>query len=105
MKRSIFLLIAVCLVMAVGSNAQKPANATDTTKKTGPAKVADKVKSSRKVEGLLTMYQDTSSGSVQLYVRKDQLGKEFIYQSYAMGGPAELFLNQSMPRKIGRAHV
>ena len=98
MKQQMFLLIAGCLVMAARSNAQKPANAADTTKKAGPAKVADKVKSSRKVEGLLTMYQDTSSGSVQLYVKKDQLGKEFIYQSYAMGGPAELFLNQSMPR-------
>jgi hypothetical protein len=96
------LLIVVCLMTTAGSYAQKktsdPANAADTSKKSTPAKIADKVKSSRKVEGLLTLYQDTSSGSVQLYVRKDQLGKEFIYQSFSMGGPPDLFLNQSMHR-------
>ncbi len=44
------------------------------------------------------MYQDTATGSVQLYVRKDQLGKEFIYQSFSLAGPTSLGLNQSMHR-------
>jgi hypothetical protein len=34
-----------------------------------------------------------------LYIKKDQLGKEFIYQSFSMGGPASLFLNQNMIRE------
>jgi len=62
------------------------------------ATIAEKVKSSRKIEGLITLYQDTATGSVQMYIRKDQLGKEFIYQSFSMGGPTSLFLNQNMIR-------
>jgi hypothetical protein len=73
--------------------------ATDTTKKT-PAKpgVAEKVKSSKKHAGLFTVYQDTVTGGVQMYVRKDQLNKEFIYQSFSLSGPTSLYLNQSMHR-------
>ena len=65
-----------------------------------PAKptVADKVKSSKKLDGLFTLYQDTATGSVQMYVKKNQLGKEYIYQSFSMGGPTSLFLNQNMIR-------
>jgi hypothetical protein len=75
------------------------APAADTAKKTPPKPgLTEKTKSSKKVEGLLTIYQDTATGSVQLYIRKDQLGKEFIYQSFSMGGPAQLFLNQNMIR-------
>lgn len=71
---------------------------TAKVKKAPKAGIAEKVKSSKKIEGLFTLYQDTITGSVQLYVKKDQLGKEFIYQSYSMNGPTALFLNQSMHR-------
>ena len=47
---------------------------------------------------------------MQLYVKKNQLGKEFIYQSFSMGGPTSLFLNQNMIRttfifQIKKAYV
>jgi len=60
--------------------------------------VAEKVKSSKKSDGLFTIYQDTATGSVQMYVKKNQLGKEYIYQSFSMGGPTSLFLHQNMIR-------
>ena len=81
-----------------------PAQKPDTTKKAGPPPappkptVADKVKSSKKTEGLFTLYQDTANGSVQLYVKKNQLGNEYIYQSFSMGGPTFMFLHQNMIR-------
>ncbi len=62
------------------------------------ATIAEKIKSSHKLDGLFTLYQDTATGSLQMYIRKDQLGKDFIYQSFSMGGPTELFLNQNMIR-------
>jgi hypothetical protein len=85
---------------------QQPATAgttgtqgADTTKKkTAAPGISDKVKSSKKSDGLFRIYQDTVTGSVQLYVKKDQLGKEFIYQSFSINGPNSLFLNQSMHR-------
>jgi Met-zincin/Domain of unknown function (DUF5117) len=103
------LFITAGLFAAVSGFAQNPpANAAavkaDTTKKSGPPpappkpSVADKVKSSKKSEGLFTIYQDTATGSVQLYVKKNQLGTEYIYQSFSLGGPTSLYLNQNMIR-------
>ena len=73
--------------------------AVDTTRsKKAPLNITDKVKSSKKTEGLFTVYQDTANGSMQLFVKKDQLGKEYIYQSFSINGPTSLYLNQSMHR-------
>lgn len=67
-------------------------------KKPTPPGITDKVKSSKRNDGLFRVYQDTATGTIQLYVKKDQLGKEFIYQSFSISGPNQLFLNQSMHR-------
>jgi hypothetical protein len=105
MKRNLVLTAVAITVVGLNAIAQAPAappaaqkiGGADTSK---PKKVSitEKVKSSKKVEGLFTAYQDTASGSVQLYIRKDQLGKEFIYQSFSLSGPTSLNLNQSMHR-------
>lgn len=96
---------ALCLLLGTDVSAQAktgtttPPPAADTTKKAPPKpSITDKVKSSKKHAGLFTVYQDTVTGSVQMYIRKDQLEKEFIYQSFSLSGPTSLFLNQSMHR-------
>src|ERR1044071_8174798 len=100
------LLVLPALLLAAASFAQdkgKPpvsVNPTDSARPAAPKKpsITDKVKSSKKFDGLFTVYQDTANGSMLLYVKKNQLGKEYIYQSFAMGGPTSLFLNQNMIR-------
>ncbi|MGB8191268.1 MAG: zinc-dependent metalloprotease [Chitinophagaceae bacterium] len=100
------LLVLPVLMLAVAGFAQdksKPPSSvpvTDTAKPAAPKKVGitDKVKSAKKSEGLFTVYQDTATGSVQLYVKKNQLGKEYIYQSYSLNGPTSLFLHRNMQR-------
>ena len=72
------------------------APAADTGSK--KATLAEKTKSSKRADGLLTTFQDTVTGSVQLFIKKDQIGKEFIYQSFSISGPTSLYLNQSMHR-------
>ncbi|MFT4015815.1 MAG: zinc-dependent metalloprotease [Agriterribacter sp.] len=101
-----FLIAVACGMLTVTAVAQKKgaAPAADTTKKAAPptppkASIADKTKSSKKIDGLFVVYQDTATGSVQLYIKKPQIGKEFIYQSFSMGGPTRLFLNQNMIRQ------
>jgi hypothetical protein len=102
MKKLLFVLFALSLGLM--SNAQKttpPASPEKTDSvKAAPKKpnLAEKTKGQTKNAGLFTLYQDTATGSVQLYIRKDQLGKEFIYQSFSISGPTTLFLNQSMHR-------
>ncbi|WP_036601375.1 zinc-dependent metalloprotease [Olivibacter sitiensis] len=112
MKKNLFLC-SLALLLCLGLQAQEKEtakNAADTTKKAAadttkkdpptPPKptIADKTKSSEKIEGLFTVYRDTVTGNLQLYVAKDQLGKGYIYQSFSMGGPTSLFLNQNMIR-------
>ena len=104
-KKVLPLLTAGLIAFICGFSQNTAANSqaakADTTKKPAtPPKptVADKVKSSKRTEGLFTVYQDTATGSVQLYVKKNQLGKEYIYQSFSMGGPTSLYLNQNMIR-------
>jgi len=104
MKQNFLLALAAGFVLSLSANAQAPSPgakpASDSSKPTAPKKpsVAEKTKGMKKHAGLFTLYQDTATGSLQMYVRKDQLGKEFIYQSFSISGPTYLFLNQSMHR-------
>ncbi len=101
--KALFLLLCV---IASGSIVQAQAKkatisfapVADTMKIKKTLSISDKIKSSRKTEGLFTLYQDTASGTLQMYIKKDQLGKEFLYQSFSLNGPVSLFLNQSMYR-------
>lgn len=105
MKRYFFSTALLLVGVSTMVHAQQPPTpaakpAADTSKPAAPKKptVADKTKGNKKMEGLFTIYQDTVTGSLQMYIRKDQLEKEFIYQSFSISGPTTLFLNQSMHR-------
>jgi hypothetical protein len=68
------------------------------TAKVKKVSLAEKTKGNKKIEGLFTVYQDTVNGALQLFIKKDQLGKEYVYQSFSISGPTSLYLNQSMHR-------
>jgi hypothetical protein len=68
------------------------------TAKVKKVSLTEKTKGCRKYEGLFTVYQDTVNGALQIFIKKNQLGKEFIYQSFSISGPTSLYLNQSMHR-------
>jgi len=98
-KKTFFSII--CIGLTALSFAQQPKSAPvpDSAKaKKPPLSITDKVKSSKKTEGLFTVYQDTANGSMQLFIKKGQLDKEYIYQSFSINGPTSLYLNQSMHR-------
>ena len=108
MTKNIFAAAMATTLLTAALHAQQPPAGlpatpkpgSDTSKPAPPKKVtvADKTKGNKKNEGLFTLYQDTATGSVQMYIRKDQLDKEFIYESFSISGPTSLFLNQSMHR-------
>ncbi len=90
--------IGLAVLITSSAFAQPKPPVVDTAKAKKPASINEKIKSSTKLPGLFTLYQDTATGSLQFYVAKNQLNKEYIYQSFSMGGPTQLFLNQSMHR-------
>ena len=100
-----YLMLSLVLMIGIGSINAQQVTAPKMGEKTDSAKpvskkpnLADKVKGQSKNVGLFTLYQDTATGSVQMYIRKDQLNKEFIYESFSISGPTTLMLNQSMHR-------
>src|SRR5436190_18848125 len=101
MRKLCFLLLFGAFLGSAIAQENKPSGPPpgDTSKAKKPANMADKVKGSHKIDGLFTLYQDTATGGLQIYVKKNQLGKEYIYQSFSMGGPTSLFLNQNMIRE------
>ena len=48
-------------------------------KKVKEKTIKDLTKSSKKIEGLFTVYQDTITGTMQMVVTEDQLNKEYIH--------------------------
>jgi hypothetical protein len=60
--------------------------AAEAPKKDAKKTIKETVKSCKPYDGLFTMYQDTANGTAYMKIRKDQLGKEYIYFSYAENG-------------------
>jgi|GEM_PF-4472204 len=88
MRRALIATLLCAGILGLQANAQQPnavppgaRPAGDTSKPPAAPKkpsVADRTKGNKKIDGLFTLYQDTTTGSVQMYIRKDQLNKEFI---------------------------
>ena len=49
-------------------------------KKDKSKSIADLTKSSKKIDGLFTIFQDTINGKLKMVITKDQFQKEFIEQ-------------------------
>jgi hypothetical protein len=68
---------------AFSQKKSKKKKATETEvaapKKPEGKSISELVKKSNKIEGLFTIYQDTTSGSLQILISEDHLGKEFIH--------------------------
>jgi hypothetical protein len=102
-------LLALCLLLCTEcitaqtvkkpTATPKPKTAQDSIKAARDSTWKVMVKDKQKTEGLFSFYQDTATGNAFMYIKKDQLGKEFIYQSFSIAGPALLFLNQNMLRE------
>ena len=49
--------------------------------------IASVTRGHRKMDGLFTVYQDTTNGSLHMLVPKSKIGKEFIYFTHAVDAP------------------
>jgi hypothetical protein len=67
---------------------EEPSASKAKPKKKGKS-IAELTKSSKKKEGLFTIYQDSVTGAVTLLVKKEQLNSDFIYFSQIADGVTE----------------
>lgn len=56
------------------------------TKKDEIKTIEEATKKCVKIDGLFTFYQDTTNGSLYLLIKKEQIGKEFIYFTHTVDG-------------------
>ncbi|MCB0436457.1 MAG: DUF5117 domain-containing protein, partial [Mangrovimonas sp.] len=90
-----FLTLLIALVptdaTAQKKNKKKKKDAQEEVQK--PKKdeksIQELTKGSTKLEGLFTIYQDTVNGSIQMVIKEDQIGKEYIYFSQVGNGVLE----------------
>jgi len=91
-KRLFFTMYCIATFVLISLSAQETndttavkADSTD-TKKT----LSELIKSSRKIEGLFTFFQDTVNGSVQMLIEKNQLNKEYIHFVHTLDGVVDV---------------
>ncbi|MDJ0645575.1 MAG: zinc-dependent metalloprotease [Flavobacteriaceae bacterium] len=70
---------------------KKKKGKTEAAAKPAPKKKKDKtikelVKSSKEIDGLFKIYQDTVTGTTQMLIKEDQIGKEFIHFNQVADG-------------------
>lgn len=79
----------------------QPGDGTETPSASAPASragasqgglrsIADVTRSSRRIDGLFTLFQDTLNGSTHLLVTPEQLGREFIYWAHTVDGVVDV---------------
>lgn len=89
LTRSLLLLLLIFSVQSVYAQKKKkgdPEPKKETPSKDDPKKISDLIKKHAVYDGLFTLYQDSASGSVKMLIKKDQIGKEFIYFSQMADG-------------------
>ncbi|HEX9829295.1 MAG TPA: Matrixin, partial [Bacteroidota bacterium] len=93
MKQLYFVLILLGTILLVGgcsagaktAQETKPAGA-QSSGASGIKAIKEVVKSSTRYDGLFTLFQDTTDGSVHMLIKKDQIGKQYIYFSFTTNG-------------------
>jgi hypothetical protein len=94
-RRTLALLALALAPAALGcarptaSQTPAPKQAAGEKKDSAFKSIAEATKSSRKLEGLFTVYQDTVTGALQLALDESQLGKEYIYFMHTVDGVTE----------------
>ena len=93
MKQLYFVLILLGTILLVGgcsagaktAQETKPSGA-QSSGASGIKAIKEVVKSSTRYDGLFTLFQDTTDGSVHMLIKKDQIGKQYIYFSFTTNG-------------------
>jgi len=83
-----FTLLLFLFTTVEGQKKKKKAkdDAPKEEKSEEPKKISEETKNAQKIDGLFTLYQDSTSGSTKMMIRKDQIDREFIHFYYVENG-------------------
>ncbi len=91
---ALLLFVTFSMQNVSAQRKKKRGNKTETSEKDNSKTINDLTKKSKKFEGLFTIYQDTTDGSIKMSIKEDQIGKEFIYFSQNSDGIASMRSNR-----------
>ena len=91
-KRLFFTVYCIVTFILIPLSAQETNDSTAVKTDSTDTKttVSGLTKSSRKIEGLFTFFQDTVNGSVQMLIDKNQLNKEYIHFVHTLDGVVDI---------------
>jgi hypothetical protein len=92
---SLFLVAALFLtsntvVAQKKKKGKKKPITTEKKDKDAPKKISEITKKCKKIDGLFTIYQDTTTGSIKMVISEKQIGNEYIYFSQIANGVLEV---------------
>lgn len=94
LKTTIFICILALCSTNIQAQKKKKKGKTAVIETADDAKekvFKDLIKSSKKSEGLFTIYRDTVTGAVQMQIAKDQIDQEFIYFNQILDGVTDAY--------------
>ncbi|MFY0625154.1 MAG: zinc-dependent metalloprotease [Reichenbachiella sp.] len=88
----VLVLTSAFTVSTVEGQKKKKKSKTESSapKEKKKKSVSELVKSHSKIEGLFTFYQDSTSGKLKMFIKQDQLNKDFIHFYYVENGAVEV---------------
>lgn len=103
-SRTVLLLFALLFFASCATTGVSTETAADSAMQPQLTDLEKAVEKSVAFEGLFTVYQDTTDGSLKLAIGHDQIGKEFIYFGLSQDGVLEAghFRGQFRDNKIIR---
>ena len=89
-RRNIFISLLIIFIVPLFS--QETPDSSKTTPDTSKTKITldSLTKTSKPYKGMFTFYQDTSNGSLQMLIEKNQLNKEFIHFVHTLDGVVDV---------------
>lgn len=88
MKKLLFIIkiITILLITQQYSYSQDKEDSPEDSKSKKEKTLNDFIKKSELIEGIFNVYQDSVTGKIQMIIKENQLGKDFIYGSQIADG-------------------
>ena len=100
-KNIIITATVLSLIFGQGPPAGQTTSAkTGQNKPTEPPKMKpmeEALKNTKEIPGLITLYQDTTSGKLYMLIKKDNLDKEYIHFIYGANGHNNTGITRGWP--------
>ncbi|MFO8231364.1 MAG: zinc-dependent metalloprotease [Longimonas sp.] len=82
-----FAALVALLALLLTGCAPRPVTDEDTDSSSEPTSdIEEAVESAEEMDGLFTVYRDTTDGSLQMLIREDQLDSEYVYFTFTEDG-------------------